>query len=939
MARLSFPVTLVVAMGVGAGTAAAREVHDAFWSAPPVVRALPELPKGRLPYQVDLTLGRPTFLWAAADAPVPEAVSLDARATRIAQARGHLLRHAEALGLSATMIAEAAVREASRLPDGVQIVRLDQRHQGLPVFNRSLNVLMRDDGQLVAISGYFADEPAAATAPLLDLPTLTSRALQRLGGRLAPQQLRVENEHGGFQSLVALVEPEGWRFKRAPRVRALWYPMPEGWVPAVQLELIGAPESGHREDADSWVYSALDGALLFRLPLIAHQALEPYEYRVWADAFGEVTPFDSPLGNALQPFPGRAPATLPRISATQNRVSLVHGPISTGDPWLPPGATTTSGNNTDAFLDTATPDGYFEPLPLVGGFLPQDFRTTTTAPNTFDYEIAADTDPRSETAKHAAVVHLFYINNWLHDWFYDAGLTEEAGNAQADNYGRGGVDGDPIEAQGQDNSGRNNANMLTPADGASPRMQMYLFDGEIVGAVTVAEPAGFGDPLVFNVASFGPDVFDVTAPVVLADDRVGEPTDGCGPGLDESLGLPVALPNPAPPQLSLFGRIALIDRGGCSFTSKVAYAQLSGAVGMVVVNNGDGDPTAMGNADLPIPLPIPEISTDVLYRVPSVMIRRDDGQRIKDLLAAGTPVSLRLQREPSQPYDGTLDTQVIAHEFFHYVSNRLVGNASGLSNNQGRSMGEGWSDFASTLLTVRDEDRLQSGNGRYEGIYVTGYYVTDSAYFGIRRVPYSTDFSINPLTFRHVEAGVPLPDSAPVAFGQDGATNAAVHSSGEIWSNALWSCYANLLNDPQKTFADAQTRMKRYLINGLKMTPVSPTFTEARDGVLAAALAGSERDFALCSQGFASRGWGLNAISPARDSTDHAGVVEDYTLFAPEIILDTTPGGEAGCGLDGAAGSADCGLKGGGSLPLSLVISLMGVWAWRRRSARASARY
>jgi hypothetical protein len=913
--------------------ASALDLHDAFWSSSAAARALPALPQGRLPHQLDTVLGRPTVLWAASDAPAPDRIAADARQNRIAQARAHLLANATALRLTATAVADAEAVEASRLADGVQIVRFEQRFAGLPVFNRRLNVLMKGDGRLVAISGYFADVPGTVVEARLDAPALVARAVEALGGRLEPSQLRVEGQRGGFEHLVALERPTGWQFNRAPRVRRLWYPMPEGLVPALYLELIGAPDDGHREDAYGFVLSATDGALLFRLPLVAHQTAEPYQYRVWADALGEVTPFDSPLGNDYQPFPGRAPATLPRVSATQNLVSLVHGPISTGDPWLPPGATTTSGNNTDAFLDTGTPDGYLQPLPLVEPVLPQDFRTQTTAPGSFDYEITADADPRGDTARHAAVVHLFYINNWLHDWFYDAGLTEEAGNAQNDNYGRGGVDGDAIEAQGQDNSGRNNANMLTPADGASPRMQMYLFDGAVVGEVTVAQPADFGAPLAFNVASFGPDVFDVTAGVVLAADSVGEPTDGCGPGIDEQLGLPVALPNPAPPQLSMAGQIALIDRGSCSFTSKVAFAQLSGAVGMVVVNNGDGDPTAMGNADLPVPLPIPEISTDAVYQVPSVMIRRDDGQRIKDLLAAGAPVQMRLQREETLAYDGTLDTQVIAHEFFHYVSNRLVGNASGLSNSQGRSMGEGWSDFASTLLTIREEDRQVAGNRRYEGIYVTGYYVTDSAYFGIRRAPYSTDFSINPLTFRHVEAGVPLPDSAPIAFGQDGANNAAVHSSGEIWSNALVSCYANLLNDPQKRFAEAQARMKTYLINGLKMTPNAPTFTEARDGVLAAALASSERDFALCSQGFAARGWGLNAVSPPRDSTDHVGVVEDYTLFAPAINLDAAPAGDRSCGLEGAAAGADCGVQGGGSLPPTLLLSLLGFWALRRRRA------
>ncbi len=62
-------------------------------------------------------------------------------------------------------------------------------------------------------------------------------------------------------------------------------------------------------------------------------------------------------------------------------------------------------------------------------------------------------------------------------------------------------------------------------------------------------------------------------------------------------------------------------------------------------------------------------------------------------------------------------TQIVAHEWGHYISNRLVGNANGLINNQGRSMGEGWADFHAMLMTVRDEDRNVPGNSQFQGVY------------------------------------------------------------------------------------------------------------------------------------------------------------------------------------------------------------------------------
>ena len=64
---------------------------------------------------------------------------------------------------------------------------------------------------------------------------------------------------------------------------------------------------------------------------------------------------------------------------------------------------------------------------------------------------------------------MFFHVNWLHDRWYEAGFDEASGNAQKDNFGRGGIGGDPILAEGNDFSGTDNANMSTPADGASPR--------------------------------------------------------------------------------------------------------------------------------------------------------------------------------------------------------------------------------------------------------------------------------------------------------------------------------------------------------------------------------------------------------------------------------------------------------------------------------------
>ncbi|MCC6651331.1 MAG: M36 family metallopeptidase, partial [Candidatus Eisenbacteria bacterium] len=112
-----------------------------------------------------------------------------------------------------------------------------------------------------------------------------------------------------------------------------------------------------------------------------------------------------------------------------------------------------------------------------------------------------------------------------------------------------------------------------------------------------------------------------------------------------------------------------------------------------------------------------------------------------------------------------------------------------------------------------------------------------------------------------------------------GATNAEVHRTGEVWCSMLWECYAALIADsPRLTFDQAQSRMKLYLIGGLKLTPNSPTLVEARDAILAAALANDPADFALMAQAFAKRGLGTGAVAPPRTSSDHSGVVESFAV-------------------------------------------------------------
>jgi hypothetical protein len=74
------------------------------------------------------------------------------------------------------------------------------------------------------------------------------------------------------------------------------------------------------------------------------------------------------------------------------------------------------------------------------------------------------------------------------------------------------------------------------------------------------------------------------------------------------------------------GRVALIDRGNCTFASKAKAVQNAGAIGIIIVNNIAGD-GANGM-----------IGTDTTITIPVISVSLEDGQIIKNWLNSGTNV-------------------------------------------------------------------------------------------------------------------------------------------------------------------------------------------------------------------------------------------------------------------------------------------------------------
>lgn len=857
------------------------------------------LTRAGLAIPVEARLRVPTFIWAGDDAARPKGNPTPAgpRTGRVeaAAARVYVGRFASLYELNAEDVQGASVSMIHNTGRGPIIVKLRQEVNGIEIFREEMNIVMDRDLRLVAMGGYLtsASTPGAegGRAFRVDDASGVANALSDLTDTsVRPQDVVRGTARGAYDSFT-VAAGAGVQLDAPIRLKKVYFHLQSGLTPGYYVEVIARDPATNATDAYAYVISAIDGHILFRNTLMA-EAGTAYTYRVWGSPGG--VPQDSPAGNGA--IPKVAPVNdgyqAPLIA--QADVTLANYPFSRNDPWLPAGAVETVGNNVDAYADIAAPDGYASPAapatPPTG-----DFRAQSTGVNAFQHTYDFAT-PYHHSARQAAITQLFFNVNFMHDWFYDAGFDEAAGNAQQDNYGRGGLGGDRLNAEAQDYSGRNNANMLTPADGGQPRMQMYLFDGLMASPFfKVISPAAAEGRRAAGTATFGPQTFDVTQPVVLP-----APLSACS-----------ALTNAA----AVAGKIVLVDReptsgvDSCSIVTKMTNIAAAGAAGVVLVNLSGWPDTVIYLSDS-----IPGFS------VPVLTIPFNGALSIKSQLSAGNAVAGQMVRDTVRDRDGTIDNQIVAHEWGHYLSNRLIGNASGLANNQGRGMGEGWSDFLTLLLVVREEDAAVSSNATWNGIYPIGTYAlsggpdggTNSGYyFGVRRVPYSTDFSKNAFTFKHIQSGVPLPTTAPLKT--NGGSNAEVHNTGEVWATMLWECYAALLRDtqgpaPRLTFAEAQTRMKEYLVASLKLTPVNPTFIEARDALLAAAAAGDMADYVAFFGAFARRGAGTRAVAPDRYSFVNSPVVESFLSGGDAAVIASSLNDIGGsCDNDGSLDRGESG--------------------------------
>jgi len=734
------------------------------------------------------------------------------------------------LWLSNQRPAELTTSNQQRLRNGAQIVLLRQQIDHVDIHDGELRVMIQPDGSLAAISG-----TVLATSGPAKLQSTAAvavdHALDALYGAARSRPAVTDgNDVAGFRELSVAAAPDF----RVDSARA----KPELLVDGTQRTAVWNVElfadkpgfDGRVEPAARQYLIADDGRVMLDVDLTANDS---FVYRVFADTIGARTPFDGAL-QSFNPHPtGRPDGSLPGPESYNLVVmEAFNGPR---DPWLSTTATTTTGNNVDAFADFTPP----------AGFSPGDIRPEVRAGRTLNYRYDFTAEPlATPTQSKAAVVNLFYVTNWLHDWYYDSGFTEATRNGQVNNLGRGGVGGDPLIVRAQSNAlggSRDNANMSTPADGRSPVMNMFLWSGAVQTSLTTptATPA---TAIFIN----GARNFNFGGAVVLADNATGTGHTAC-----------------VPLTASVAGKIALVEYdNSCTSAVVVDNVKAAGAIGII--------------AAIVIPnTPLQTLTGSTTANLPGLIISNEDGQALK----AALPVTVNLLRTSTIEADGDLDNAIVAHEWGHYLHHRL---ASCGASQQCRSMSEGWGDFVALHMTLRASDTRDGTFGAVLYALTAGGFVQggalDPGYFGIRRYPYSRDHSKNPYSFRHIGDDNPLPSDIPPNPRPATRPNSEVHNAGTVWTQMLWEVY-NVLID-EHGFTEARRRMSDYVVSGLLLTPPEATYTEARDAILAAASALDSDDMLLMAAAFAGRGAGTCALSPARNSATMTGVVESGTIVA-----------------------------------------------------------
>lgn len=221
-------------------------------------------------------------------------------------------------------------------------------------------------------------------------------------------------------------------------------------------------------------------------------------------------------------------------------------------------------------------------------------------------EWAADPNGDGNPADHLDIVNLSLGSDW--------GSNDDPDAVAANNAARLGI----LVVAAAGNAGDTTFIVSSPASAtAALAVAASVDSGAVVGAFEVLAPQSLAGTYPASEAGFGPDLATLgDRQGLLAQPRAGEEL-GCEPFSPASAA-------------ALAGKIALINRGSCTFKRKVLNAQNAGALGVLIVRQDDDDPFTMGN----------DTSITASITIPAQMTVFSVGQRLREHLGQGVQVRL-----------------------------------------------------------------------------------------------------------------------------------------------------------------------------------------------------------------------------------------------------------------------------------------------------------
>ncbi len=373
----------------------------------------------------------------------PGGLSQPSQAVPLDVALGFLSDNGALFDLRGADLSELLVNRQYRgSSEAISHLVLDQYFNGVRVHGADLRFHIALDGRIVQLSNSAVPLLGAPSGPALSAEQAVVLAAGDIRPELAIAPIPQGPPTGADQYQVFDRGP----FKSDLEARLVYFPVPNGLRLAwqVTVEPVGFPQ----------IYSVLvdseSGDVLYRRNHVNYA--EGVGNVLQSNATQAIDPRlpDEHPGGSNSSGAGDPPNGCPPVNDLFNR--------SLNSPFRDPASVLSNtgrlqGNNGTAYRQTTGNLG----------------ATGTDISGVLHFDFAFNTADFAET-------HLFFETNFVHDFFYDLGFDEASGNFQEDNFGRGGLGSDGLNANARA-PGRNNTNFSTPPDGSNPTMNMFLWDG------------------------------------------------------------------------------------------------------------------------------------------------------------------------------------------------------------------------------------------------------------------------------------------------------------------------------------------------------------------------------------------------------------------------------------------------------------------------------